>query len=81
MYAYDDIATFSFSVAVNQRSAIENYWTNKENIKRFFDDYASSNKFDPLIPANWYSVPMEALSKMKVLLLIKRHFTEILSYV
>eukprot|EP00026_Physarum_polycephalum_P003096 Phypoly_transcript_03105.p1 GENE.Phypoly_transcript_03105~~Phypoly_transcript_03105.p1 ORF type:complete len:513 (+),score=72.19 Phypoly_transcript_03105:641-2179(+) len=34
-----------------------NYWTEIENRKRFFDDFAMNHAppFDPLVPENWYS--------------------------
>ena len=31
------------------------YWTNY-NMRKFFDDYAQKNNFDPLCANNWYNV-------------------------
>jgi hypothetical protein len=43
---------------------LEHHYSNKENIKQFFDDFASSNGFDPLIAENWYSVTLADLKKV-----------------
>jgi hypothetical protein len=31
-------------------------WSTHEKQRSFFDNYAKSREFDPLIPANWYSI-------------------------
>jgi len=38
-----------FSSAVKR-----NYWGNEANRRKFFVDFAAKNKFDPLVPENWY---------------------------
>lgn len=42
----------------------------------FFEDYAKSNKFDPLNPDNWYSHPSHKITTEKVFLIphIKKCF-------
>lgn len=42
------------------------YWTNTNNARRFFDDYASANGFDPLITENWYSISTKDIENQKV---------------
>jgi hypothetical protein len=32
----------------------------------FFDSFARENKFDPLVPENWYSMRIEKLQALKV---------------
>ena len=34
--------------------------------KKFFEDYASTNGFDPLIPENWYSQSRQQILAFKV---------------
>jgi hypothetical protein len=34
---------------------LERYYQNKDNVKRYFDEFAASKGFDSLIPENWYS--------------------------
>lgn len=45
----------------------ENYWSEESNKKLFFDDFAASNNFDPLIAKNWYSVKHSELEDFGVL--------------
>jgi len=33
-----------------------NYWANANNQREFFVQFAIGNKFDPLVPTNWYDV-------------------------
>ena len=37
-----------------------------ENVRRFFDEFAKENEFDPLSVNNWYSVRLEKLERKKV---------------
>lgn len=46
LFVCDEILTVS----------LDNYWNKAENRRKFFLEFASANNFDPLIPANWYSV-------------------------
>jgi hypothetical protein len=32
------------------------YWQNKENRRKFLDQYAKEKGFDPLLPENWYNI-------------------------
>jgi hypothetical protein len=34
--------------------------------RKFFEDYAEANNFDPLIPENWYSQPTDKVRATKV---------------
>lgn len=45
---------------------IDNHWNSKENIRNFFDSFAASKGFDPLLCENWYSVTQQAVLKAKV---------------
>lgn len=36
------------------------------NRRKFFEDYAESNKFDPLIAAHWYKQPISNIMAVKV---------------
>jgi hypothetical protein len=38
--------------------------------KRFFEVYAKQNKFDPLIPENWYAQTQKQILSVKVFLLL-----------
>lgn len=31
------------------------FWGDRGNQRKFFEDFAAANKFDPLIPDNWYT--------------------------
>eukprot|EP00026_Physarum_polycephalum_P003700 Phypoly_transcript_03714.p1 GENE.Phypoly_transcript_03714~~Phypoly_transcript_03714.p1 ORF type:complete len:765 (+),score=114.78 Phypoly_transcript_03714:31-2325(+) len=42
-----------------------NYWASAENRKKFFDDLATSMKFDPLHVSNWYSLKYSDIEKIK----------------
>lgn len=44
------------------------YWYSKKenNVRRFFEEYAQSNGFDPLVPDNWYSVSRQSVLDTKV---------------
>eukprot|EP00026_Physarum_polycephalum_P002130 Phypoly_transcript_02134.p1 GENE.Phypoly_transcript_02134~~Phypoly_transcript_02134.p1 ORF type:complete len:738 (+),score=96.58 Phypoly_transcript_02134:691-2904(+) len=37
------------------------YWENSANRKLFFDEFAKSQNFDPLVRENWYSVTRETI--------------------
>jgi hypothetical protein len=39
---------------------------NFENRKKFFEDYAKQNGFDPYNPVNWYTQPRENIMSVKV---------------
>ena len=42
------------------------YWKNAERRRDFLGQFARNNDFDPLIPDNWYSVPLENVLQDKV---------------
>ena len=42
------------------------YWLSMENRKKHFDEYAKSQKFDPLIAENWYHLSSMDIRKYKV---------------
>eukprot|EP00026_Physarum_polycephalum_P007313 Phypoly_transcript_07372.p1 GENE.Phypoly_transcript_07372~~Phypoly_transcript_07372.p1 ORF type:complete len:546 (+),score=62.83 Phypoly_transcript_07372:102-1640(+) len=42
-----------------------NYWASKENRRKFFNSFASSRNFEPLIPQCWYNVPFDEFNKAK----------------
>ena len=43
-------------------------WGDITNRRRFFEDYAAANKFDPLIPNNWYKQTRKNILLYKVCL-------------
>lgn len=43
-----------------------NYWHETSNRKTFFLNFAKEHKFDPLLPDNWYLVPISAIRAHKV---------------
>jgi hypothetical protein len=45
-------------------------WSDRENRREFFEKYAQSCGFDPLVPENWYSVPKQTILALKVLIII-----------
>lgn len=40
------------------------YWKDIANRRKVFDEIARDNGFDPLIAANWYSLPKDKVSKV-----------------
>jgi hypothetical protein len=44
----------------------ENYWQEKSNRRAFFLNFAKEHKFDPLLPDNWYLVPISIIRTHKV---------------
>ena len=45
------------------------FWTNVDNRKKFLEDFAKKNRFDPLIAENWYKIRTKQFRAMKVLFL------------
>ena len=41
-------------------------WSEASNRRKFFEEYAKVNGFDPLVPSNWYSQPSEKIMMCKV---------------
>jgi hypothetical protein len=41
-------------------------WHKMKNRRRFFEEYAKENGFDPLNPKNWYSQPRKKIEAKKV---------------
>lgn len=41
------------------------YWDKKEHRRRFFEKYAIKHNFDPLVPANWYSISRRSIERYK----------------
>lgn len=41
-------------------------WSSVENRRNFFEKYAKENKFDPLLPENWYSQSRANMATIKV---------------
>ena len=39
-------------------------WDEPENRRKFFENYAQANGFDPLIAKNWYSQLLDVLSEV-----------------
>ena len=46
---------------------IMNDWTVSGSHRKFFDNYASENNFDPLNPDNWYKVERKDIMEKVVL--------------
>lgn len=46
---------------------LANHWQELGNRRKFFEDYAGVNGFDPLVPENWYSVQTSKLLSISVL--------------
>eukprot|EP00026_Physarum_polycephalum_P001465 Phypoly_transcript_01467.p1 GENE.Phypoly_transcript_01467~~Phypoly_transcript_01467.p1 ORF type:complete len:1055 (+),score=143.84 Phypoly_transcript_01467:198-3362(+) len=42
----------------------KNYWNETRNRRKFFEQFALTNKFDPLVPTNWYSM-VETVQRQK----------------
>lgn len=45
------------------------YWRVTPNHRKFFEDFANINNFDPLVPENWYSISSEQLTSLPVRLM------------
>eukprot|EP00026_Physarum_polycephalum_P008136 Phypoly_transcript_08214.p1 GENE.Phypoly_transcript_08214~~Phypoly_transcript_08214.p1 ORF type:complete len:513 (-),score=83.64 Phypoly_transcript_08214:5-1384(-) len=43
----------------------KSFWNNSENRRKFFEDYANANGFDPLDPENWYSQSSKQIFSFK----------------
>eukprot|EP00026_Physarum_polycephalum_P001051 Phypoly_transcript_01052.p1 GENE.Phypoly_transcript_01052~~Phypoly_transcript_01052.p1 ORF type:complete len:797 (-),score=76.09 Phypoly_transcript_01052:124-2514(-) len=43
----------------------QNIWNKISHRRKFFEDYARENKFDPLIPSNWYHLPVSVFLSTK----------------
>jgi hypothetical protein len=41
-------------------------YNDRANRRRYFEDYAKENGFDPLVPENWYMQPKFKLAAKKV---------------
>jgi len=44
----------------------ENYWTEKDNRRKFFVDFAKQNGFEPLIAENWYPITRDKITEYRV---------------
>lgn len=42
------------------------HWKDVQNVRRFFDEFAKENEFDPLSTNNWYSMRLEKMESKKV---------------
>jgi hypothetical protein len=40
-------------------------WDDEANRRKFFENYASANDFDPLVPDNWYAQPRDKITSYK----------------
>jgi hypothetical protein len=45
---------------------LDRYWTDKDNRRNFFDEFAATRNFDPLIPEKWNSVSYADIVGVKV---------------
>ena len=64
---------FSFSL-VHANVKLESHWHDIVNRRRYFEQYAHSRGFDPLIAERWYSVQVGDLLTHKVVpLLLMRY--------
>eukprot|EP00026_Physarum_polycephalum_P001003 Phypoly_transcript_01004.p1 GENE.Phypoly_transcript_01004~~Phypoly_transcript_01004.p1 ORF type:complete len:1224 (-),score=188.92 Phypoly_transcript_01004:75-3746(-) len=52
------------------------YWLSQQgnNVRVFFEEFAKANNFDPLIPANWYQTPRQAITETKKASSMLEHF-------
>jgi hypothetical protein len=75
---YVDIKSIFFSLYnVNELLASWSSWRSIENKRKFFENYAKANDFDPHDPENWYKQPHRKISAFKVhSLLLSSHIQE-----
>ena len=52
-------------------------WSSVDKRKRFFEQYAEVNNFDPTIPENWYSQDRADILSLKVILYISFLFSSL----
>lgn len=52
-------------------SIIGNFWSDRANRRRFFDEYAVANGFDSRSVKNWYQIRKEDVLKFKVIIRIQ----------
>eukprot|EP00026_Physarum_polycephalum_P003078 Phypoly_transcript_03087.p1 GENE.Phypoly_transcript_03087~~Phypoly_transcript_03087.p1 ORF type:complete len:857 (-),score=123.40 Phypoly_transcript_03087:4-2394(-) len=55
------------------RFGVTTFWQQKENRRKFFENYAKTKGFDPLIPNMWYSQPISEIMEQKGAYAVVRH--------
>jgi hypothetical protein len=61
---------FEFDVIIT----VGNYWLDTANRRLFFEKFAKSHKFDPLLPYNWYSISIDHILPVKVTQILTMRF-------
>jgi hypothetical protein len=54
------------SPLLSPQSYYAEIWPTRENMRKFFEEYAKENSFDPLNPNNWYSISRSKIFASKV---------------
>lgn len=49
-------------------SAAEDYWDDVAHRKQFFDEFAKTHNFDPLVPHEWYAISEQQIRDAKVII-------------
>eukprot|EP00026_Physarum_polycephalum_P003134 Phypoly_transcript_03143.p1 GENE.Phypoly_transcript_03143~~Phypoly_transcript_03143.p1 ORF type:complete len:818 (+),score=151.04 Phypoly_transcript_03143:58-2511(+) len=47
------------------QQTLRSYWHNPDHKRQFFDEFAKSRDFDPLVPENWYSIQRSDIDELK----------------
>eukprot|EP00026_Physarum_polycephalum_P002139 Phypoly_transcript_02143.p1 GENE.Phypoly_transcript_02143~~Phypoly_transcript_02143.p1 ORF type:complete len:817 (+),score=78.77 Phypoly_transcript_02143:221-2671(+) len=56
LHLFPDVAFDHFKFATSR-----NFWEDSKNKREFFDKFARDRGFDPLLPANWYSLSLQEI--------------------
>jgi len=57
-----------FRINFQQLILLTDLWHDPKNRRKFFENYAKVNGFDPLNPNKWHSLPKEKILIVKVFL-------------
>jgi hypothetical protein len=49
-------------------------WCKQKNRRRFFENFAKTNGFDPLLPDNWYLQDSKKIMKIRVLNFLEKQW-------
>ena len=71
-YVFISNVTYSYSFFP---SFVAAPWSRIEVRRRFFEEYAKANSFDPLVPENWYSQSRRTIMSVEVCSLLLSLFS------
>lgn len=66
-FAAAGTSPFSF---IRLLTVIDELWQSEHNRRRFFEDFAETKGFEPLLAENWYSITSKDIKRNKVMRII-----------